>query len=240
MILALAAVPARADVAPCYPAVSCNPSVAVDTGGGTGTNSGVTLTINNLVPGTTVTVTWVAFGQTQTATAVVGADGTARVPIGLLEPGTTTFTVNGFTTNAQGQRIAVTRTAQVTVANNISLVFYTEGMKALSILRTRISGDPAAFVPSQFKSQKVAKMAGCPAPFRYRIQKRKVQTINRGSDEPVVRVTWTTLPKKYKTNKISGVWGYQDVNLKKGTYRSVVNGKCGLLGGTTNTTTLKK
>jgi hypothetical protein len=187
-----------------------------------------------------VTVTWQAQGQTQTVTGVVGPNGTATLILPVLDPGTTTFTVNGFTTNAQGQKIAVQRTGQVTVANNISLVFYAQGRSNSSVYRTWISGDPSAVVPDQYKSQQVAKFAGCPAPFRYRIQKRNVRTIQRGSDEPEVRVTWTTLPKKYKTNKISGVWGYQTVNLKKGTYRSVVNGKCGLLGGTTNTVTLKK
>jgi hypothetical protein len=239
MVLALAALPAQADVAPCYPAVTCNPAVSVN-GGGTTTSGAASITITNMVPGTTVTVTWMANGQLQTATGTVKADGTTTIILPFLDPGNTVFTVTGFTTDANGKTVPVTRTGTVTSTALIALKFYVEAMKKLSVYRTWISGNSTAVVPSWVQTQKVSQMADCPPPFKYRIQKRKVQTIQRGSDEPTVRVSWSTLPKKYKTNKVSGVWAYQSVNLKKGTYRSVVNGKCGLLGGTTNTVTLKK
>lgn len=83
------------------------------------------------------------------------------------------------------------------------------------------------------------KLTKCPGPFRFRIQKEKT-TRPRGKGQNTATVTWTDLPKKYKTNKKSGSWHYRTVNLKKGTYRSVIYGKCGLLSATTRPVAIKR
>lgn len=79
----------------------------------------------------------------------------------------------------------------------------------------------------------------CAGPYEYRIQKRKT-TKYRSRGKVKVRVTWRNLSKRYSTNKHVGNWHYRTVDLKKGTYRSVINGKCGLIGGYTTSVTLKR
>lgn len=82
-------------------------------------------------------------------------------------------------------------------------------------------------------------VTSCLGPYEFRIQQRR-RIRHRSKGKTTVRITWTNLPKTYVTNKQTGTLYYRIVNLKKGTYRSLVFGKCGLVGGMTGQVTLKR
>lgn len=105
------------------------------------------------------------------------------------------------------------------------LIFGETAESRASKYRTWISIDPES--------------TSCPGPFKYRIQKRQTKKLIRRS-KTVVRITWINLPKRYVTNRQAGLWHYRTVDLGKGTYRSVIYGKCALLGGATVGVRLKR
>jgi hypothetical protein len=84
---------------------------------------------------------------------------------------------------------------------------------------------------------KVQVLTTCPGQFSFRMYKRTVTSTPRGSDEPLVTVTWKRLDTKYRT---AGTSKARTVNLPKGTYRAVVHGKCGYRTTTTDSVLLKR
>lgn len=187
-------------------------------------------------PGATVTVTWVVDGKTYTKSVTAGEDGSAILtlePVG--DNQTITWEAEGYLPGC-GNIIK----GFETILNKI-LSKYTVPAKAAAVAggskyRTYVSSDPNVQKAEGWYGQ----LAFCPGPFKFRIQKQKKQVRRLGSGRTKVRITWITLATKYKTNRQNGLWHYRTVNLKKGTYRSVIFGKCGLTGSTTKAVSLKR
>lgn len=79
----------------------------------------------------------------------------------------------------------------------------------------------------------------CSGPFNFRIQQLKRVT-HRKAGKATGKSVWKSLSIKYQTNKSSRLWSYRTVDLKKGTYRSIIEGRCGTYGSLTNPVTLNR
>lgn len=192
---------AGAAVSPCYPADTCNPTTVV-TGSPSVTN-GVSASINNMVPGTTVTWTWTDGVNTFTQTSAVDANGVAYIVMPIGTPGTYTVTASGFTTNAQGQQVPVSRQFTQTVSKAPSLT----GTLAANKKKTKVT-----------LSMTPPTGVDC-GQFRFRLEYKK----KKGADyyKRIDRTYYTTgADHKLTVNPSAG----------KGWYRAVVVGKCGYRG----------
>lgn len=103
------------------------------------------------------------------------------------------------------------------------------GPQSLSVLASSAS--------SRSKFKLTVLTTGCTGPFKFRVQRKKVSSAQAGSDETPPTVTWKYLKGSYKTSTKTNS---KTINLPKGTYRAVVDGRCGYLGVTSNEVKLKR
>lgn len=181
----------------------------------------------------TIKIKYWSGGQEQTVTAVpdVDADGTANSVVNL-----------DSTQLAAGQTVSITfqaRDANGTLySETVELVVPgTEAPTLTAKAATVKNGLYRTSVSSSPDGQNTG-LTYCPGPFTFRIQKQE-STVTRSTGKPVEEQIWTSLPDKYTTTEGSDAWHHSTVKLAKGTYRSVIYGQCGLLGGTTNAVTVK-
>lgn len=179
-------------------------------------------------------------GMTDVLTPKVNADGTVSAALtfsGVSLKSGDTFTLRALrVVDEHGVSIGgnmVTSPIHIVIPREPLMLFgFASARSRYSKYRTWVSGNAV---------DETSKSQSCPGPFQFRIQKQKKIIIRRSNGKVYVEVTWKSISKGvYRTNKKAGPWYYRTLNLNKGTYRSVIYGKCGLVGMTTSPVTLKR